>query len=67
MKTVSREWELDCIIREKIGKIVRGDATEKDQAELQDAQDERVRRMMPAALERLQKRRAARLCQPHHA
>lgn len=46
----SREWQIDCEVKDLIGKLVRKTITEEEKAKLHDLQRERVRRMMPRSL-----------------
>lgn len=46
----SREWEIDCRLKELIGKLVSRTISRDEETELHMLQRERVNRMMPKSL-----------------
>ena len=44
---MSREWQIDCEVKELIGRFVQETITEAERAKLRDLQRERVERMLP--------------------
>lgn len=47
---MSREWEIDCRLRDLIVKVVRKTVPPEELAEIRTLQRERVSRMMPAPI-----------------